>query len=101
MTVKTAKTWGGENGLKRRQLGHPFIDRGAKGAWMVHWLPIRWSGPNQWPIASSAKGAWMVHWLPIRWSGSKPMANSINVGYTSIMRLTCMYHAKIERWISS
>ena len=38
---KTAKEVRGEDGLKKSQLGSPFIDRGAKGALMVHWLPIR------------------------------------------------------------
>ena len=71
MVSKTAKEVRGEGELKRNQLGHPFIDRGAKGAWMVHWSPIRWSG-------------------------SKPMTNSINLGYESIMHVTCMYHAKID-----
>ena len=32
MVSKTAKEVRGEGELKRRQLGHPFIDRGAKGA---------------------------------------------------------------------
>ena len=32
MVSKTAKEVRGEGELKRSQLGHPFIDRGAKGA---------------------------------------------------------------------
>jgi len=32
MLSKTAKEVRGEGELKRSQLGHPFIDRGAKGA---------------------------------------------------------------------